>query len=279
MGVCIPEAEIFNLLFFPVPTISELLYSLILLQAFNQLEIATHVEMVASLLRRDASRIIKTVLAGTATQKFTDTIEGVFGLDEPDDMREAFEEAPKEEEVEDVEDVPQASTSTTGTKRKHSSTSSTGGKRKPSHPTHGGICSLESAEIYYPSTADESSYLHAGIDAKYISSRKSSAHTAAAGYGCLFSEVAKKEGIIVPDCDVLSTTKSQLSTHIRQHHLGIAIGCFICGGNKRWWSSSTWMEHMKKAHSDLDTSAYYVKEGTDISEIVVKQEVADDDEL
>ena len=36
---------------------------------------------------------------------------------------------------------------------------------------------------------------------------------------------------------------------------------------------------MKKAHSDLDTSAYYVKEGTDISEIVVKQEIADDDEL
>ena len=133
--------------------------------------------MVASLLRRDASRIIKTVLAGTATQKFTDTIEGVFGLDEPDDMREAFEEAPEEEEVEDVEDVPQASTSATGTKRKHSSTSSTGGKRKPSHPTRGGICSLESADIYYPSTADEGSYLHAGVDAKYISSRKSSAHT------------------------------------------------------------------------------------------------------
>ena len=237
--------------------------------------------MVASLLQRDASRIIKTVLARTATQKFTDTIEGVFGLDEPDEVREAFEEAPEEEEEEeeDVEDVPQASTSTKGSKRKHSSTPSTGGKCKPSHPTRGGICSLESAEIYYPSTADEGSYLHAGVDAKYISSCKSSAHTTAAGYECLFSEVAKKEGVIVPDCDVLSTTKSQLSTHIRQHHLGIAIGCFICGGNKRWWSSSTWMEHMKKAHSNLNTSAYYVKEGTDISKIVVKQEIADDDEL
>ena len=237
--------------------------------------------MVASLLQQDASRIIKTVLARTAIQKFTDTIEGVFGLDEPDEMREAFEEAPEEEEeeTEDIEGVPQAATSTRSSKRKHSSTPSAGRKRKPLHPTRGGVCSLELAEIYYPSTADEASYLHAGVDAKYISSRKSSAHTTAAGYGRLFSEVAKKEGIIVPDCDILSTTKSQLSTHIRQHHLGIAIGCFICGGNKRWWSSSTRMEHMKKAHSDLDTSAYYVKEGTDISEIVVKQEIADDDEL
>ena len=63
-------------------------------QAFNQLEIATHVEMVASLLCHDAIRLIKTVLAGTVTAHFTDVIKGVFGEEEPAAVREAFEEAP-----------------------------------------------------------------------------------------------------------------------------------------------------------------------------------------
>ena len=59
-------------------------YSLsISLQAFNQLEIATHVEMVVALLRHDAAHLIKTTLVGTATAKFMDIIEGVFAGDEP----------------------------------------------------------------------------------------------------------------------------------------------------------------------------------------------------
>ena len=203
-----------------------------------------HVEMVASILSRDAAHLIKTVLAGTATKQFTDVIEGVFGPEEPAEVREAFEEVPaKEEEEEDVdlgtEEVIASTSTSTGTKRKRTTNVPSSAKRRPAHPTRGGVCSLDSAKVYFPSTSDAGVHLHAGVDSKYISSRKSSAHTTAAGYGCLYSQVAKSEGQIVPNCDVISTTKAQLSTHIRQHHLGIAIGCYICSGNKRWWSAGT----------------------------------------
>ena len=47
-------------------------------QACNQLEVATHIEMVASILRFDAARLMKTALAGTSTEKFTNIIQGAF---------------------------------------------------------------------------------------------------------------------------------------------------------------------------------------------------------
>ena len=51
-------------------------------QAFNQLEISCHVEKTALLLREDAVKVMKTALAGTATTKFIDVMEAVFGVDE-----------------------------------------------------------------------------------------------------------------------------------------------------------------------------------------------------
>ena len=94
-----------------------------------------------------------------------------------------------------------------------------------------------------------------------------------AGYECNYSITKKAEDVSIPDCTFFSTTKGQLSTHIHQHHLGLAIGCFICP-TKHWWSASAWMEHMKKAHSELSQDAFFVKEGADAAEsIIVKQEV------
>ena len=240
---------------------------LISFQAFNQLEIATHVEMVASLLRRDSCRIIKTVLAGTTTSCFTDVIESAFGSEEAADVREAYEEAGEEEDddKEGTEPVePEASTSE-GAKKKQSSAPP---KRKLPR-TEG--CSLEDATVYYPTLSDEGNHLHAAVDPQYISSRKSSSHMAAAGYGCLFSVVTKSQGKIVPDCDRISTTKGQLSTHIHKDHLSVAVGCYICG--RKWWSATTWMEHMCKTHSNVGANAYFVKEGAEVPEFEVKEEV------
>ena len=94
------------------------------LQAFNQLEIATHIEMVASKLRRDATRIIKTVLAGTATEKLTNVLEAAFGEEEPPELRKAYEEALEEEEEEEEE----------GPIEELAPSTSKGGKRKQSAP-------------------------------------------------------------------------------------------------------------------------------------------------
>ena len=169
--------------------------------------------MVASLLRRDACRIIKTALAGTAMSRFTNVVEGAFGGDEPDIIREAYEEAPEDdddiEEVDEPEEPEASSSSSKGTKRKQSVASSA--KRKI---TRTEACSLENSKVYYPTVKDEGNHLHAAVDPQYISSRKSSHHTTAASYGCLFSVVAKSQGKVVLDCEKISTTKGQLSMHI-----------------------------------------------------------------
>ena len=48
------------------------------LQACNQLELATHIEMTASLLHQDAIVVIKTALAGTQTDRLVNILEAGF---------------------------------------------------------------------------------------------------------------------------------------------------------------------------------------------------------
>ena len=108
----------------------------------------------------------------------------------------------------------------------------------------------------FPTTNHKGQYLHAGINPKFVSSHISSTTSTKAGYYCQFSSVSKEEGKLVPDCNFFSTTKAQLSTHIRQHHLSLAVTCFIC--NKRWWSSSSWFTHMEKVHTTLKEDDYSI---------------------
>ena len=76
-------------------------------QSLNQLEIATHIERTEITMRLDAVRTMKCALAGTATTKFTDILEAVFGIDE--------EEVPDLEEEEDEPDtVPEEGLTTKG---------------------------------------------------------------------------------------------------------------------------------------------------------------------
>ena len=253
------------------------LISINLLQAFSQLEIAMQVEMVASVLWRDAVKMIKTVLAGTVTGCFTDVIEAAFGEDEPVELQKVLDEAAEEEEEEEEMEQGASASTSKGGKCKSSTTPSTSSKHKPAHPSHRGLCHLDDAEVYFPTITDKGAYLHAGVDGKFISARKTSKSTPVAGYGCLFSQVSQEEGKKVPDCDFIYTTKGQLSTHICQAHLGICIGCYIC--DKKWWSSSSWMEHMKKFHSKLGEDAFFVKDGSNISGLIVKEEVTEGDIL
>ena len=196
-------------------------------------------------------------------------VEAAFGGDEPLEVQNIYEEATEEEEEEEsilFEESATPSTSKVG-KQKQSSLSAPKGAKSSKL----GFCSLENAEVYYPTTANEGSVLHAGVDPKYLSSRKLSHHTAAAGYRCLYSDVCKSEGKIVPNCDIISTTKGQLSTHIRQHYLGLAVACYIC--QKKWWSAATWMDYMRKAHKEVGADIFFVKEGMDKDIVQVKQEV------
>ena len=128
----------------------------------------------------DSSRTIKYVLAGTATSKFTDVLEAVFGIDE--------ENPPEFEEEEDEPDTipeeglttketvegeslldPVASTSVgVGAKCKASANAPTiKSKHKSSKPVKGRVCALADATVFYP--FDPSTYLHIDVPSKYIS--------------------------------------------------------------------------------------------------------------
>ena len=253
-------------------------------QACNQLEIATHIEITTSMLCRDAVGIMKAALAGTKTTRFTDVMEAAFVEDgatvaqgDPDTQLEEEEEEGYIEESPELQQS-EPSTSTLTRAMKHKLPVPTEGiKKKPSaHPGKGGVCDLKFATPYFPSVSDKEKYLHAGVDAKYISDRISSTRPNIAGYGCLFSTVSKKEGKIVEDCNVISMTKAQLSTHLRQYHLGLAIFCFVC--NRKWWAVATWLKHMQKDHSSLKYDDYFLREGAKEElqgrTIVVKEEVS-----
>ena len=80
-------------------------------------------------------------------------------------------------------------------------------------------------------------------------------------------------------CEWFSTTKAQLSTHLRQTHLRIAVTCFIC--RKWWWAASTWFKHMKTAHSVPTFDNFFLREGAEAElktqKLLIKQEVTPED--
>ena len=194
--------------------------------------------MSAATLRLDAVRMIKTVLASTATKHFTDVIEAVFSGAEDKSVKKAMETEegilPDDDDDDAEEDTPgkptaqpSVSTLSKAMKRKAPPPADNPKKSAPSKKTSP-ICALEDAMIIYPSAKEEERYLHAGVDDHFISSRKSSAVSQRASYGCLYSTVMREEGTIVEECEFVSSTRSQLSTHIRRSHLGVAVVCYVC---------------------------------------------------
>ena len=141
-------------------------------QACNQLELACHIEMTASRLHLDAVRLIKTVLAGTATKNFTDVLEATFGgASEPAHIEEEEEEDVEEEEeepekaTERAEAEPSTSSAPTTRSRKHpSSTPSEVPTKKQPKRGPSQICKLKDASPIYPTVADSEAYLHSGVE-------------------------------------------------------------------------------------------------------------------
>ena len=228
-------------------------------------------EMSASLVRLDAVRLIKTVLAGTPTQHFSDVMQAAFGGAQ-EKTRQTDEDPPSSQTTSEASSI--SSEPLGSQKRPASDRLESESKKAKAHPTKG-ICSLADAQIILPRVSDQKRYLHVGVEERFISDRVSSVFVKDAGYHCLYSSVQKEEGNIIKSCDAFSTVKAQMSTHIRQMHLGIAVACFIC--NKKWWSSSSWWTHMQKAHSQLKEEEYFVADGADIEgfrEFIIKKEVS-----
>ena len=236
--------------------------------------------MMASRLHLDAVHLIKTVLAGTNTKNFTDVLEATFGgasepahLEEEEEGDDEEEEEEPEKTTERAEAEPCTSSAPTTRSRKcpTSTPSEVPMKKQSKKGSSHQICKLKDASPIYPTVADSETYLHSCVEDRFLSPRMSSSIYKEAGYACMYSEEMKKEGKATPACELISTTKGQLSTHIRQIHLGSAVTCYVCQKNS--WSAVTCFEHMRKVHTDLQKHNYYVQEGADIESLRVKAEV------
>ena len=228
-------------------------------------------------MRIDSIRTLKSALAGTATSKLTDVLEAVFGV--PEEFTPEMEEEEPDEVEEDLPAegvVPKSSeaeagpSTSKGTKRKAPVTK-TSSKRKQSKPTKAGVCKLEDAVPLFPS--DPKGYLHTGVPPEYISKREGSKYVINAVYICEYSKAEQAKGNMVPDCDTICQQKAQVSSHIRQFHLGNCIACYLC--DHRWWSATEWRKHMKETHSTLSEDSWFVAEGDPSLQLVIKTEVTE----
>ena len=143
-----------------------------------------------------------------------------------------------------------------------------------------GVCALSDATEVYPSVTDkQKGYLHSGVADKFISDHQSSTGGRSAGYGCEYSAVMKQEGHIVKDCEFISTVCGQLSTHIHQMHLRVAVSCYVC--QHKWWSAHTWIQHMRTTHTGLKEDDFYVQDDADIANLrqalLIKKEINPED--
>ena len=153
----------------------------------------------------DSIQTIKSALAGTATSKFTDVLEAVFGIDEENppefEVEEDEPDVVPEEGITTKETIegeslsdPVASTSVgVGTKRKTpTSTTTVKLRRKSSKPVKGGVCALVDATVFYP--FDSNTYLHTGVPSDYISKCEGSQYKHTAVYMCNYSKVENSRG-------------------------------------------------------------------------------------
>ena len=189
--------------------------------------------------------------------------------EEGDDEEE--EEPEKTTERAEAEPSTSSAPITRSRKRPTSTPSEVPMKKQSKKGSSHQICKLKDASPIYPTVADSESYLHSGVEDRFLSPRMSSSVYKEAGYACMYSEEMKKEEKATPACEFISTTKGQWSTHIRQMHLGSAVTCYVC--QKKLWSSVTLFEHMKEVHTDLQKCDYYIQEGADIESLRVKAEV------
>ena len=221
-------------------------------------------------MRIDSLRTLRVSLAGTATSKFTDVLEAVFGVDEEmapelekEEPDEAEEDLPAEGVVEKgVEPTAEASTSK-GTKRKASGSSS-GSKRKQSKPAKAGVCLLKDATPLFP--FDPKGYLHTGVPPEYISKREGSKYAPNAVYACEYSKAEQAKGNKVSECDTVCQQKAQKS-HV--HSFIWEIICYLC--NHSWWSLGVARPH----HSRL-FPMYGMLAGDPSERLVIKTEVTEE---
>ena len=234
------------------------------------LQISGVLELRSHQLCRDALKFINSTICGMATTDFWRLMESYFGVDKDIDEA-ALDEAQSLTEVlqlkaqSESENVPSISKKSAETSAKEvdddimvineeeddnasaassqttKSTSSTTSlktlsqKKRSTEEKYPNYCSLKEATLFYPTSL---SSMHAtGVNPDHITERRKMGGYKGY-YCCTFGS-----------CSYAAQTHGLVATHVRQVHLGHALGCHFCP-TLAWWQARYWSEHMDKFHGD-----------------------------
>ena len=197
------------------------------------MQLATELEGHAISLHREALSSIILSLGGTKATGIVKFLLDSFGGSEAyeDAKRQILAHAPLPKDLEeglldDDEEEEQETSSTTSANLKD-------------------ICPLSKAKPFFPTPNLPISTT--GVPSSFLSDNMPEGPTHQSCYHCLFEE-----------CGFRGHQKDTTCTHIRRKHLGHVVECLKCvPGKARWWSSRSFLPHMKKAHPGVKEDDYW----------------------
>ena len=246
-------------------------------QACGQLELISCMKGVLCQMEMDCMGIIKSVLAGMAVGKFWDVLEDCFAYNE-DLADRPPQPSPVPEEKES--DLPASSTTTKGAvearsgSKKRKSGSTVKVVKKPKGIVAPGI-PLKDATTVFPTHRDR--YHYAGNPGQYIGPRKSVRQPSGEIRGVYSCQYTQHVDTGAPPCNFINEQRNQMAQHIREYHLGIALGCWICqlnGKEYKVYGGKAWSDHMKIHHGETHSEADFFKPAhLDLSGVKLADEV------
>ena len=236
-------------------------------------------------MEADCMGILKSAMAGMAVGKFWDVLEDVFGYEE-DLLDVPKPPSPQPEEA--AQDLPPGATTTKAAAEARASKTSGSQKRKKSGQKGStkkprGVLTLpiplEKAGMVFPTK--EERYHYAGNPDPFISARKSvkklDSGEIRGVYACRYTELAASESEDSVPCSFVNESRIQMAQHVREYHLGVALGCWICqlvGKEYKVYGGKAWLEHMKKHHGKTHREfEFYKPAQLDLSVIKLDDEI------
>ena len=178
---------------------------------------------------------------------------------------------------EDAQDLPPESVTTKGDLKRQMAQSTARAAKRPKGCPRDPIPSA-ACQLYFPTMKGRHHYVgNPGMfisDRQVVEDRESGGVSRKGVYRCLFDERAPEGVRKEPPCIFINESRPQLATHIREFHLGVCLGCFVCyssGADWRVFSGRQWETHMKK--HGLSEDAMFRPAGLDLRALLVKDEV------
>ena len=229
-------------------------------------------------IEADCMGILKTTMAGMAVGKFWDVLVSSFGYDEDLADRPA---SPPPVPEERPGDLPARSQTTkaaaeSGSKKKRKSGTPVRLIKKPRGVT-GSPIPLDAAEVMFPTSSKR--YHYTGSPGPFIGPRKSVRNPSGeirGVYTCEYTKRASDAHELIP-CAFINESRNQMAQHVREYHMGVALGCWIChleGREYKVYGGKAWHDHMVHRHSTTHKEAdFYHPAHLDLSAIQLADEV------